>query len=41
MLACKTLQDMGFDNVYNLQGGIEEWKRKDLPVEEVVETKFP
>ena len=26
-LATKTLQDMGYDNVYNLKNGLKEWKK--------------
>lgn len=40
-LACRTLQLMGYDNVYNLAGGYDEWQREELPVEQVEATKFP
>ena len=28
MMACMILDQMGFSNTYNLQGGILEWKKK-------------
>jgi len=31
--AWKTLHDMSFKNVYTYEGGIKEWKDKNLPVE--------
>src|SRR5262245_12591083 len=30
--AAKTLEDLGYDNVTNLDGGIAEWKRNGFPV---------
>jgi rhodanese-related sulfurtransferase len=33
-LACKSLADMGFDNVENLQGGWSAWTNSGLPVEQ-------
>lgn len=30
--ACKTLKNAGFDNVYNLNGGILGWKSANLPL---------
>lgn len=30
--ACSTLQKAGFDNVYNLSGGILAWKSANLPL---------
>jgi rhodanese-related sulfurtransferase len=32
-LAVRTLQDMGMDNVLDMQGGITEWKMQGLPME--------
>ena len=32
-LAARTLQDMGMDNVLNMEGGFTEWKMQDLPVD--------
>ena len=32
-LAAKRLQELGFENVHNLEGGIRAWKKADLPVE--------
>ena len=32
-LACKSLTEMGFDNVENLQGGWTAWLNSGLPVE--------
>ncbi len=33
-MAADTLQQMGFEEVYNLAGGFENWAAEDLPVEE-------
>ena len=33
-LACKSLADMGFENVENLQGGWHAWTTSGLPVEQ-------
>lgn len=30
--ACTTLKKMGFDSVYNLKGGMNEWRQANLPV---------
>ena len=30
-LAARTLQDMGMENVLNMDGGFTEWKMQDLP----------
>lgn len=30
--AARTLFDLGYTNVYNLEGGIEAWKKSGLPV---------
>ena len=32
-LAAQTLQDMGMDNVLNMEGGFTEWKMQGLPVD--------
>ena len=32
-LAVRTLQDMGMENVLDMDGGFTEWKMQDLPVE--------
>ena len=32
-LAVRTLQEMGMDNVLDMDGGFTEWKMQDLPVE--------
>ena len=32
-LAVRTLQDMGMDNVLDMEGGFTEWKMHSLPVE--------
>ena len=32
-LAAHTLQDMGMDNVLDMEGGFTEWKMQDLPVD--------
>ncbi|MGC6454162.1 MAG: rhodanese-like domain-containing protein, partial [Candidatus Puniceispirillaceae bacterium] len=32
-LAVRTLQEMGMDNVLDMEGGFTEWKMQDLPVE--------
>jgi len=32
-LAVRTLQDMGMNNVLDMEGGFTEWKMQDLPVE--------
>ena len=32
-LAAYTLQDMGMDNVLDMEGGFTEWKMQDLPVD--------
>ena len=32
-LAVRTLQDMGMENVLDMDGGFTEWKMPDLPVE--------
>ena len=32
-LAASTLQDMGMDNVLDMEGGFTEWKMQDLPVD--------
>ena len=32
--AARTLFDLGYTNVYNLDGGIEAWKKSGLPVDE-------
>ena len=32
-LAARTLQDMGMDNVLDMEGGFTEWKMQDLPVD--------
>lgn len=32
-LAVRTLQDMGMDNVLDMEGGITEWKMQGLPME--------
>lgn len=32
-LAVRTLQDMGMENVIDMDGGFIEWKMQDLPVE--------
>ena len=32
-LAAQTLQDMGMDNVLDMEGGITEWKMQGLPVD--------
>jgi rhodanese-related sulfurtransferase len=33
MLATKSLQDMGYKNVYSLQGGIGEWKQQGKQIQ--------
>jgi len=33
VLAARTLQDMGIDNILDIEGGFTEWKMKDLPVD--------
>lgn len=33
-MATATLQDMGFEEVYNLAGGFEVWEAEGLPVDE-------
>jgi sulfur-carrier protein adenylyltransferase/sulfurtransferase len=33
-LACKSLADMGYDKVENLQGGWQSWVNSGLPVEQ-------
>lgn len=33
-LAAKTLKDMGYENVWNLVGGMNAWKEKGGPTEE-------
>lgn len=30
--ACATLKKLGFDSVYNLRGGMNEWRQANLPV---------
>ena len=32
-LAARTLQDMGMDNVLDMEGGFTKWKMQDLPVD--------
>ena len=32
-LAARTLQDMGMDNILDMEGGFTEWKMQDLPVD--------
>ena len=32
-LAVRTLQDMGMDNVLDVEGGVTEWKMQGLPME--------
>jgi rhodanese-related sulfurtransferase len=32
-LAARTLQDMGMENVLDMDGGLTEWKMQDLPVD--------
>ena len=32
-LAAYTLQDMGMDNVLDMEGGFNEWNMQDLPVD--------
>lgn len=32
LLAAKTLKDLGFKNVYNLEGGIQNWMQAGLPI---------
>ena len=32
-LAAHTLQDMGMDNVLDMEGGFTEWNMQDLPVD--------
>ena len=32
-LAARTLQDMGMENVLDMEGGFTEWKMQDLPVD--------
>ena len=32
-LAARTPQDMGMDNVLDMEGGFTEWKMQDLPVD--------
>ena len=32
-LAVRTLQEMGMDNVLDMEGGFTEWKMQDLRVE--------
>jgi rhodanese-related sulfurtransferase len=32
-LAAYTLQDMGMDNVLDMEGGFTEWNMQDLPVD--------
>ena len=34
--ACMYLAQQGYDNVYNLHGGIVNWARRGLPVEPMV-----
>jgi rhodanese-related sulfurtransferase len=31
--ACRTLKAQGFENVYQLKGGLAEWQKASLPVE--------
>lgn len=31
--AARTLSDLGFKNVYNLSGGIQEWAKANKPIE--------
>ena len=33
VMASKFLEQNGFKNVYNLKGGIIDWKKNNLPVE--------
>jgi len=33
VIASKALENMGIKNVYNLKGGILEWKKAGLPIE--------
>lgn len=33
LLAAFTLQQMGFDSVYVLQGGMQSWQAEDLPMD--------
>ena len=33
-LACATLEDMGYENVANLEGGIGAWQEAGLPIDE-------
>ena len=33
-LAVKTLQDMGFENIAEMEGGFGEWKKRGAPIEE-------
>lgn len=35
-LAVRTLQDMGMDNVLDMEGGFTEWKMQGLPVDYLV-----
>lgn len=37
--ACKTLKNAGFDNVYNLNGGIMGWKSANLPLVNKAQSK--
>tara|TARA_B100000242_G_scaffold44272_1_gene26409 strand:- start:30 stop:167 length:138 start_codon:yes stop_codon:yes gene_type:complete len=32
-LAVRTLQEMGMENVLDMEGGFTEWKMQDLPVD--------
>jgi rhodanese-related sulfurtransferase len=30
--ACQMMQKLGFNDLYNLQGGITEWRNANLPL---------
>jgi len=34
-LAVRTLQEMGMENVLDMEGGFTEWKMQDLPVDQL------
>ena len=39
-LAAKTLQDMGMDNIWDLDGGYTAWKAADLPIKKMTKARL-
>ena len=41
LLSAQTLQEMGYANVHNIQGGLKAWMEAGLPVEKTSPTTRP